>query len=69
MDNSMQMLDTLAILSTSLQFSNYFNIQNKVTTGQLMQELQKQDTLYLQTIIAQNEEILKILRQIAEKVL
>jgi hypothetical protein len=46
----------LQLLSLEILFKDYNN-------GDLMSELQNQDTNYLQKIIKQNEEILKILNE------
>lgn len=46
----------LQALSLQILFKDYNNVD-------LMQELQKQDTLYFEKIIKQNEEILSLLRK------
>lgn len=46
----------LQLLSLEILFRDYNN-------GDLMQELQNQDTNYLQKIIEQNEEIIRLLKK------
>lgn len=46
----------LQALSLQILFQDYNN-------GDLMQELQKQDSEYLEKIIKQNEEIIKLLKE------
>ena len=53
-------LDTLSLLLQALSLEILFRDYNN---SDLMQELQKQDKEYLEKIIKQNEEILKILKE------
>lgn len=50
----------LQALSLQILFSDYNNVD-------LMQELQKQDSEYLEKIIKQNEEIIQLLKEGSEK--
>ncbi len=53
-------IDSLSLVLQALSLQILFQDFNN---GDLMQELQNQDTNYLQKIIEQNEEILKILNE------
>ena len=53
-------LDTLSLVLQALSLEILFRDYNN---SDLMQELQKQDKDYLEKIIKQNEEILKILKE------
>lgn len=53
-------IDALSLVLQALSLEILFKDYNN---GDLMQELQKQDKEYLEKIIKQNEEILKILKE------
>ena len=53
-------IDTLALVLQALSLEILFKDYNN---SDLMQELQTQDERYLKTIIKQNEEILKLLKE------
>jgi hypothetical protein len=53
-------VDNLALVLQALSLQILFEDYNN---RDLMQELQKQDSEYLEKIIEQNEEILKLLRE------
>ena len=53
-------IDTLALVLQALSLEILFKDYNN---SDLMQELQTQDEKYLKTIIKQNEEILKLLKE------
>lgn len=57
MNNS---VDNIALLLQALSLQILFRDCNN---SDLMQELQKQDSNYLEKIVKQNEEILKILKE------
>lgn len=53
-------VDNLALVLQALSLQVLFQDYNN---GDLMQELQKQDSEYLEKIISQNNEILKLLKE------
>lgn len=57
-------VDNLALVLQALSLEILFKDYNN---SDLMQELQKQDKEYLEKIIEQNEQILKILKERSEK--
>lgn len=59
--NNLSFLDFLTIFSVGLQVSGYEQNLKQATTDDLMQELQKQDRDYLERIIDNQKEIMKIL--------
>ena len=56
----MNKVDNVSLVFQALSLAILFQDYNN---GDLMQELQKQDNMYLEKIIKQNEEILKLLKQ------
>lgn len=60
MDNS---VDNISLLLQALSLQILFRDYNNVD---LMQELQKQDSDYLEKIVKQNEEIIKLLKEGSE---
>ena len=60
----MNKIDNLSLVLQALSLEILFKDYNN---SDLMQELQNQDTNYLEKIIKQNEEILKILNERSEK--
>lgn len=59
--NNLSFLDFLTIFSVGLQVSGYEQNLKQATTDDLMRELQKQDRDYLERIIDNQKEIMKIL--------
>lgn len=59
--NDFSILDILTIFSVGLQVMTLEQTTKQTSTDDIMQELQKQDRDYMEKIIAQNNEILKIL--------
>lgn len=59
--NNLSFLDFLTIFSVVLQVSGYEQNLKQATTDDLMQELQKQDRDYLERIIDNQKEIMKLL--------
>ena len=57
------MRNNLDLTSLILQLYSLFLLIQDYNNGDLMNELQKQDTQYFEKIIKQNEEILKILNE------
>lgn len=62
--NNLSFLDFLTIFSVGLQVSGYEQNLKQATTDDLMRELQKQDRDYLERIIDNQKEIMKILSEI-----
>lgn len=62
--NNLSFLDFLTIFSVGLQVSGYDQNLKQATTDDLMMELQKQDRDYLERIIENQKEIMKILSEI-----
>lgn len=62
--NNLSFLDFLTIFSVGLQVSVYEQNLKQATTDDLMRELQKQDRNYLERIIDNQKEIMKILSEI-----
>lgn len=60
----MNRVDNLALILQALSLQILFQDCNNVD---LMQELQKQDKEYLDKIVKQNEEIIKLLNERSEK--
>ena len=59
--NNLSFLDFLTIFSVGLQVSGYQQNLKQATTDDLMRELQRQDRDYLERIIDNQKEIMKIL--------
>ena len=59
--NNLSFLDFLTIFSVGLQVSGYEQNLKQATTDDLMRELQRQDRDYLERIIENQKEIMKIL--------
>lgn len=59
--NNLSFLDFLTIFSVGLQVSGYEQNIKQASTEDLMRELQKQDRDYLERIIDNQKEIMKIL--------
>ena len=59
----MNSVDNISLLLQVLSLQILFNDYNNVD---LMQELQKQDREYLEKIVKQNEEIIKLLKEGSE---
>lgn len=59
--NNLSFLDFLTIFSVGLQVSGYQQNIKQATTDDLMHELQRQDRDYLERIIDNQKEILKLL--------
>ena len=59
--NNLSFLDFLTIFSVGLQVSGYEQNLKQASTDDLMRELQKQDRGYLERIIDNQKEIMKIL--------
>lgn len=53
--------DFLALFTACLQIMDYNATMRQATNDDLMSEMRKQDSEYLQKIIKQNEKIIKIL--------
>ena len=62
--NNLSFLDFLTIFSVGLQVSGYEQNLKQASTDDLMSELQKQDRDYLERIIDNQKEIMKILSEI-----
>lgn len=62
--NNLSFLDFLTIFSVGLQVSGYEQNLKQATTDDLMRELQRQDRDYLERIIDNQKEILKLLSEI-----
>lgn len=64
MNNSnLSFLDMLTIFSVMLQIMGYKNDMSQSSNDDLMRELQRQDKAYLEKIIEQNKEIIRILSE------
>lgn len=59
--NNLSFLEFLTIFSVGLQVSGYQQNLKQATTDDLMRELQRQDRDYLERIIDNQKEILKLL--------
>ena len=62
-NNNMNFLDMLTIFSVMLQISNYQSDLKSASNDDLLAELQKQDKVYFETIIENQNRILSILSQ------
>lgn len=56
-------IDYLALFGTFLGVLNYMENIKQTSNNELLEELKKQDVLYLETIIKQNNEIIKLLKE------
>lgn len=59
--NNLSFLDFLTIFSVGLQVSGYEQNLKQTSTDDLMRELERQDRDYLERIIENQKEIMKIL--------
>ena len=57
--NNLEFLDILSILSLLLQIMGYQNNMSQSSIDDLMQELQRQDKIYLEKIIENQNKILE----------
>lgn len=62
MKNNLETLDILSIISFCISIFNLENNLKQTSNDELLKELKLQDTDYLQKIISQNEEIIKLLK-------
>lgn len=62
--NNLDFLDILTMFSVMLQVVGYKNDISQSSNDDLMRELQTQDRNYLDRIIANQNEILKLLKEI-----
>ena len=62
MNNNLENLDILSVISFCIAIFNLQNNLKQTSNDELLKELKIQDTDYLQKIISQNEEILKLLK-------
>lgn len=60
-------LDILTILSFILQLQNNEELQKQSSNDDIMQELDKQNNRFFQTIIDQNNQIIDLNKKILEK--
>lgn len=61
-NNNLETLDILSIISFCISIFNLENNLKQTSNDELLKELKLQDTDYLQKIISQNEEIIKLLK-------
>lgn len=59
--NNLDFLDVLTILSVALQIMGYQNDMSQSSNDDLMRELQRQNKVYLEKIIENENKILSIL--------
>lgn len=64
-NNNLDFLDILTLFSVMLQVAGYKNDISQSSNDDLMRELQTQDRNYLDRIIENQNEILKILKEIS----
>lgn len=64
MNNQYNALDIIAIASFILQLQNNDELQKQTTNDDIMGELHTQNTKYLQTIISQNDQIIKLMQKL-----
>ena len=67
--NNLDFLDMLTILSVSLQIMGYQNDMSQSSNDDLMRELQRQDTAYLEKIIENQNKILEKLADLQADIL
>lgn len=60
-NNNLEFLDILAIVSFAMQVANYQQNIQQTSNDDLLKELQKQDKIYLEKIIENQNKILKYL--------
>lgn len=53
----------LSVIANICQIESYEMLKEEISNNDLMAELQEQDTNYLQKIILQNEQIIKLLTE------
>ncbi|UIS73976.1 hypothetical protein [Clostridium phage vB_CpeP_PMQ04] len=63
MNNQLRDLDALALFSGFLGVLNYTENLKQTSNDELLEELKKQNVLFLETIIKQNNEIIKLLKE------
>ncbi len=61
-NNELRGLDILNGFSIILGCLNYDNLTRTISNDELMKEIKKQDREYLEKIISQNEEIIRLLK-------
>lgn len=62
MNNNLETLDILSVIGFCIAIFNLQNNLKQTSNDELLKELKIQDTDYLEKIISQNEEILKLLK-------
>lgn len=62
MNNNLETLDLLSVISFCITIFNLQNNLKQTSNDDLLKELKIQDTEYLQKIISQNEEIIRLLK-------
>lgn len=62
-----ELLDVLAIVSFIMQLINQEQFANQRTNNDIMRELQRQDSEYLQVIIQQNERLIQLLETSSDR--
>lgn len=62
MNNNLETLDVLSVIGFCIAIFNLQNNLKQTSNDELLKELKTQDTDYLEKIISQNEEILKLLK-------
>jgi hypothetical protein len=62
-NNQLRDLDALALFSGFLGVLNYTENLKQTSNDELLEELKKQNVLFLETIIKQNNEIIKLLKE------
>lgn len=62
MKNDLETLDLLSVISFCIAIFNLQNNLKQTSNDDLLKELKIQDTEYLQKIISQNEEIIRLLK-------
>ena len=68
-NNNFEFLDILTILSLLLQIMGYQNNMSQSSIDDLMQELQRQDKIYLEKIIENQNKILEKLADLQADIL
>lgn len=67
--NNLDFLDVLTILSVALQIMGYQNDMSQSSNDDLMRELQRQDKVYLEKIIENQNKILEKLADLQADIL
>lgn len=62
MNNNLETLDVLSVIGFCIAIFNLQNNLKQTSNDDLLKELKIQDTEYLQKIISQNEEIIRLLK-------